>query len=149
MIKVDFYDLNTIEDSELTFAVIMAKHKGKWVYSKHKDRDTWEIPGGHREKFESIDECASRELIEETGANNFKLTPLCIYSVKKEDETINDIQMTYLINYGQIYYAEVEDFNKLPDFEIEKIEFFDDLPDNLTYPQIQPLVYKKVLEILK
>lgn len=140
MIKVDFYNLNTIEDSELAFAVIMAKYKGKWVYAKHKDRDTWEIPGGHREKFESIDECASRELIEETGANNFKLTPLCIYSVEKEG---------VIIDYGQIYYAEVEDFNKLPDFEMEKIEFFDGLPDNLTYPQIQPFIYKKVLGILK
>ena len=140
MIKVDFYDLNTTEDSNLEFAVIMARYNDKWVFSKHKQRDTWEIPGGHREKMESIEGCASRELVEETGANKFKLTPLCIYSVKKEG---------VMINYGQIFCAEIESLNKLPDFEIERIEFFDDLPDNLTHPQIQPFIFRKALELLK
>lgn len=140
MLKVNFYDLNTIEDIKLEFAVIMAKYNNKWVFSKHKQRDTWEIPGGHREKDESINDCASRELVEETGTNKFKLIPLCIYSVEKEG---------IIIDYGQIFCAEIESLNKLPDFEIEKIEFFYDLPDNLTYPLIQPFIFKKVLEILK
>ena len=140
MLKVDFYDLNTIEDSKLEFAVIMARYNNKWIFAKHKQRDTWEIPGGHREKFESIDDCASRELVEETGANEFKLTPLCIYSVEKEG---------VIIDYGQIFCAEIESLNKLPDFEIEKIDFFDNLPDNLTYPLIQPFIFRKALEILK
>lgn len=140
MIKVNFYDLNTIEDSKLEFAVIMAKYNNKWIFSKHKQRNTWEIPGGHREKFEGISDCASRELIEETGANEFKLIPLCIYSVEKEG---------VIIDYGQIFCAEIESLNKLPDFEIEKIEFFDDIPDNLTYPLIQPFIFKKALEILE
>jgi len=140
MIKVDFYDLNTIEDSELAFAVIVARYNDKWVFSKHKQRDTWEIPGGHREKFESIENCASRELVEETGANEFKIIPLCIYSVEKDNVPIN---------YGQIFFAEIKSLNELPDFEIEKIEFFNDLPDNLTHPLIQPFIFKKALEILK
>jgi len=140
MLKVDFYDLNTIKDNKLEFAVIVAKYNDKWVFAKHKQRDTWEIPGGHREKLESIGDCASRELFEETGANKFKLTPLFIYSVKKEGVTIN---------YGQVFFAEIKNLNNLPNSEIEKIEFFNEMPNNLTYPLIQPFIFKKALEILK
>ena len=66
MIKVKFYQIGTIDDNKLLFAVIMAKFRGQWLYVRHRDRDTWEIPGGHREENETIYETASRELIEET-----------------------------------------------------------------------------------
>ena len=57
---VNFYE--TVDDKLLKFAVIIAKHKGKFVFCKHKERDTYEVPGGHRETGESIDETARREL---------------------------------------------------------------------------------------
>lgn len=66
MMKVNFYD--SINDSMLKFAVIIARHNGKWVFCKHKERNTWEAPGGHREDGEDILETAKRELYEETGA---------------------------------------------------------------------------------
>lgn len=34
MTKVNFYD--SIDDSMLKFAVIIAKHNGKWVFCKHR-----------------------------------------------------------------------------------------------------------------
>ncbi len=43
MTKVNFYD--SINDSMLKFAVIIARHNGKWVFCKHKERNTWEAPG--------------------------------------------------------------------------------------------------------
>lgn len=46
--KVQFYD--NIEDELLEFAVIVSKSNGKWVFCKHKERNTYEVPGGHREK---------------------------------------------------------------------------------------------------
>lgn len=54
MIKVTFHD--TVDDAFLKFAVILAKKDGKWIFCKHKARDTYEIPGGHREPDEPIDE---------------------------------------------------------------------------------------------
>lgn len=36
MTKVNFYD--SIDDSMLKFAVIIAKHNGKWVFCKHRER---------------------------------------------------------------------------------------------------------------
>ena len=44
--EVKFYD--TVDDSLLKFAVIIARAAGKWVFCKHRERDTYEFPGGHR-----------------------------------------------------------------------------------------------------
>lgn len=43
-----------------------------------------------------------------------------------------------------LYYANIFKLGKLPDLEMERIEFFDDLPDRLTYPFIQPDLFRKV-----
>lgn len=48
---------------------------------KHKERDTYEIPGGHREPEETVDFAAERELVEETGAKEYTIKPIAIYSV--------------------------------------------------------------------
>lgn len=142
MIKVNFYNLNSIEDNKLAFTVIMSKHKDKWIYVKHKERITWEISGGHREENESIWQTASRELFEETGETKFKLTPVCIYAVERNEE------VKYTECFGQLYYAEIEEVDKLPEFEIEKIKLFDDIPKELTYPLIQPVLHSKVVEFI-
>ena len=99
-LEVKFY--NEVNDKDLKFAVIMARYDGKWIFCKHKERETYEIPGGHRELDETILDTAKREFQEETGAI---------------------------------------------EFEIDKIEFFNNIPINLTYPEIQPYLYNKAIEI--
>ena len=49
MTEIKFYE--SIADELLKFAVIFAKTQNKYVFCKHKDRDTWEVPGGHRGKY--------------------------------------------------------------------------------------------------
>ena len=78
-LEVKFYD--TVNDELLKFAVIISQSNGKWVFCKHKERDTYEVPGGHREAGEDIFETAKRELQEETGAIKFEIKPICVYSV--------------------------------------------------------------------
>ena len=51
-VEVKFYE--HVEDAHLKFAVIIAKTNGKWLFCKHKERDTYEVPGGHRENGETI-----------------------------------------------------------------------------------------------
>ncbi|MBQ7873676.1 MAG: NUDIX domain-containing protein [Oscillospiraceae bacterium] len=130
--KVSFYDC--INDDLLKFAVIIAKHNEKWVFCKHKERDTYEIPGGHRESRENIDETARRELFEETGAIDFSIKPVCVYSVTGK----NRVNETGEETFGMLYYAEIESFSKELKNEIEYIKFFDELPTEWTYPLIQP-----------
>ena len=58
MTEVMFYD--QVADDLLKFAVILGRTQGKWVFCKHKERDTFEVPGGHREPGETILETAKR-----------------------------------------------------------------------------------------
>ena len=130
MVKVKFYD--SVEDSLLKFAVIIAKTEGKWVFCKHKDRDTYEIPGGHREVGEDILDTAKRELYEETGAVDFDIRPLFVYSVTAKDN-FNGVE-----TFGMVYYADIKCFEKELHSEIEKIIITEKPVDNWTYPLIQP-----------
>lgn len=132
MLEVKFYD--TVDDSLLKFAVIISKSKGKWVFCKHKERDTYEVPGGHREAGESILEAAKRELREETGAIQFDMKPVCVYSVTGKNR-VND---TGEETFGLLCYAEISEFSGKLDSEMEKVVLLDELPRDWTYPLIQP-----------
>ncbi len=133
--SVNFYE--TVEDSLLKFAVIVAKTNGKWVFCKHKNRDTLEIPGGHREPNEDILDTAKRELIEETGAIDFDLKPVCVYSVLEENNFNGEE------TFGLLCYADIYSFGSI-DSEIEKIIITDELPTNWTYPKIQPYLLEEL-----
>ena len=81
--EVKFYD--SVEDSLLKFAVIIAKKDGKWVLCKHRDRNTYEVPGGHREPGEAIMDTAKRELYEETGLKDAYIRPFHTFSAVDRD----------------------------------------------------------------
>ncbi len=123
------------DESQLSFAVIAARHNGKWVFCMHRDRDTWECPGGHRDPGESIEETARRELWEETGADSFSLRPVCAYGVVSDGGAPS---------FGMLFYAEIFSFGPLPEaFEMKQVECFSTLPGRWTYPEIQPFLLER------
>lgn len=131
-LEVKFYD--TVNDELLQFAVIISQSNGKWVFCKHKERDTFEVPGGHRETGEKIEDTAVRELKEETGAVDFNIKPVCVYSVKGKTRVNENAAKE---SFGMLYAAEIFSFEEIHS-EIEKIVLSDDLIRQWTYPLIQP-----------
>lgn len=135
MTRVTFYKPEKVEDKNLEFAVIAARYHDKWVYCRHKERSTWEIPGGHREHGETIIETAHRELAEETGAVDAEIKVVAAYGVEKSGQQ----------SYGMLFFANIHNLGDFPeDSEIGKIQLFDTLPENLTYPEIQPHLYHSI-----
>lgn len=143
MLEVKFYD--TIDDALLKFAVIISRSNGKWVFCRHKGRDTYEVPGGHRESGEDILETARRELQEETGAVRFDIKPICVYSVTGK----NNVNSTGEETYGLLCFAEIMEFSGRLECEIEKIVLMDKLPEKWTYPLIQPKLIEKYRQVEK
>lgn len=140
MTEVAFHHPADITDCLIRYAVIVAKKDGKYLFCRHRERNTWEIPGGKRETGESIEATAKRELHEETGASTFTLTPVCIYSVQNDSNPPS---------YGMLYTATIHDTEKSlstelhrQQSEIKEIILTNTLPRQWTYPDIQPLLLR-------
>ena len=134
MLPVKLHDLGSVSDSELTRVVCVSQYNDKWVYSKHKERGTWEIPGGHIEEGETWKEAGIRELYEETGVTEVDIIPICLYKIS---------------TYGLLCYANIKKFDKLQNSEMEEIALFDNEPENLTYKDSHHLFFKTVKNKIK
>jgi 8-oxo-dGTP diphosphatase len=140
MTEVKFYDPAYEPDISLTYSVISARFQNKWIFVRHQHCLTWEIAGGHIEVGEGAHNAAYRELIEETGALKFDLECIATYSVVQNGN----------VGYGRLFIAEVYEIGEVPDIlEIAEIMFLERLPDNLTYPDIQPFLFSRSVEYLK
>lgn len=136
--KLKFYPLNYLED-KVSFVVIISTYRNKWLYVKHKKRNTLEVPGGKLKENESPKEAAKRELFEESGALDFLLVDICDYAMIDGSKE----------QYGRLYFADINELGILPDFEIEERKFLEDIPINLTYKEIHHQLVNKTIEEMK
>jgi 8-oxo-dGTP diphosphatase len=140
MTRVKFYDSLFVPDTKLTYSVISARFENKWIFVRHQKRTTWEIAGGHIEKGETSLEAASRELMEETGALRFNIECVATYSVLKNGQE----------GWGRLYLADVFEIGPIPDMsEIAEAIFLDNIPDNLTHPDIQPHLFIRTIKFME
>ena len=47
---------------------------------------------------------------------------------------------------GVVFIAEIDEIGALPESEMEEVAFFYQLPPNLTYPEITPVLLQKAKE---
>ncbi len=111
--------------------VIGAVESGRWLFVRHKDRTTWEMPAGHIEPGEPADRAAVRELFEETGTTRSALDHLCDY----------EVELAGRKEYGRLYKAEILEREDLPEHEIAEVKLTGELPENLTYPEVQSALF--------
>ena len=121
----------SVDDSELTYVVMGARYQGEWIFVRHRERQSWELPAGHIEPGEGPDRAAVRELYEEAGVVNSSLSIVSDYSVRDGGKEAK----------GRLYLTEVKELEALPDHEIEEIKFSLELPTHLTYPEVQTLLF--------
>lgn len=135
--KVTFLDYDLPEGSH-TYVVFCCRCDGQWLFVRHRDRQTWEIPGGHLEPGETTEEACMREIREETGATSFTISKICDYTVENEAGFAS----------GRLFLADILERNTKLEHEIAEIMLLDQLPEQLTYPEIQPKLMQKMLGYL-
>lgn len=84
---------------------------------------------------EDIFQTAKRELQEETGAIDFDIEPVCVYSVIGQTR-VNEVHNRE--SFGMLYFATIRTFDQELHSEIEKIIITEKYPLEWTYPLIQP-----------
>jgi len=134
-VKTTVLPLGSRPDHQLTYVVIGARENDRWIFVRHRDRISWEMPAGHIEPGETADHAAVRELYEETGTTRSRIRGICDYRVEAHGKT----------EYGRLYLACVEQRESLPGFEIGETSTRTGLPSHLTYPEVQGQLYKQLV----
>jgi 8-oxo-dGTP diphosphatase len=130
------YEIGSLK--QYKYVVILSEYNGKILLSRHKKRTTWETQGGHIEFGEQPIEAAKRELYEESGAIDYDIEPLCDYWAGEEgtDDWAN----------GMVFRAVICKLGDIPESEMTETKQFDELPQNLTYPQITTELFRYLFQ---
>lgn len=47
-------------------------------------------------------------------------------------------------SYGQVFFAELEELEDLPDYEMAEVRLFDNIPEKMRFPQIFPILFDRL-----
>jgi len=136
-LRCHVYPLGTLK--EYKYVVVCTRYRGKWLLSRHRARDTWETQGGHIESGETPLDAAQRELYEESGVSDAEIIPVCDYYGYDDKGHSN----------GVLFLAKVHSLGTLPESEMERVQAFAQLPENLTYPSVTPVLIAEALKCEK
>lgn len=124
-------------DRGYPYVIILSKYQGKILLSRHKKRETWETQGGHIEPGETPLQAAHREFFEESGAVQYHMRH--VFDCEAGDETGG--------SKGMVFFAEVTELGPLPESEMAEVRCFEEMPENLTYPDLEWKLYRRACEM--
>lgn len=135
--ELTFHSLAS-NDASYHYVVIVAFYNDKCIWVRKHKANSWEIPGGHVELGELVEEAAQRELWEETGATEFSLHSVCDFSIRSANG----------YSYNRLFFCKVTELDDIPDFEIGERMFSNKIPKVLTHGTIQPKLIEKALGVM-
>ena len=130
-------------------SIICLDEKGRILMGKRTDNEKWGYSGGAVEIDEKVEDCAKRELKEETGLIPDEMTLFYINSgpevhyVYPNGDEVSNVEIIYLCRkYHGTLTPQAEEISELRYFAPEEIDL-----DNIS-PPIRPVI-KKYLEYIK
>lgn len=136
----DSFDSLDFDKIKQVYAVCLFQNKMVIVY--HEKMQTWGLVGGSIEKGETLEECLTREVQEESNMRITDLKPVGYQEVKTGDKTI--YQLRYVCKaepYG--------DFEGDPDGKITEIKIINpkDYKQYFDWGEVGDQIVKRALEI--
>lgn len=133
-----------------SFALALGFDSEEFVLLKSaKEGRAWEIPGGKVEGEESFVEAARREFREETGQEFEYPEPVAVivetYESEEEKKCHESKGEKKVV--GLAFRGEVGEKVREPESDTAEVEFFEELPENLTYITFTRETFERLVEI--
>ena len=125
---------------QVAASVIIENDKGQILLGKRTDNHKWGYAGGSIEIDEKVEDCALRELYEETGLVGEELEFFMISSGKEvhyiypNGDEVSNVEIIYICNkyHGELK-PQLEEISELRFFDIDK------LPEDISDPLVPVL----------
>lgn len=121
-------------------SIIIENEQGQVLLGRRTDNHAWGYAGGSVEIDEKVEDCAKRELFEETGLIADEIEFFMVNSgpevhyIYPNGDEVSNIEIIYLCRK---YHGNL----RMQEEELSELRFFDleDIPDNIS-PPIRPVV---------
>lgn len=125
-------------EPELVSGVFLVNEKNELLLVRGPKFTSWVVPGGHVDFGESLEDCAKRELKEETGLTCDKLTFISINEdlhkvVKDRERHFVFVNFFCKMENPQIN-LEIRELTQMVWVPLEKIKEYPEVPDSLKEP---------------
>lgn len=129
-------ELNLFSSCPEHVLVIIHSESG-WIFTKHKKRGL-EFPGGKKEKDETIEQAAIREVYEETGAHIQELNYIGQYKVEDGHDSF----------VKNVYFAKTDSIEKKTDYlETAGPVIMSELPADFSENQFSFIMRDQVIQL--